>query len=422
MRLPVSLREPQYRRYVAANVFSLQGIWAQRTVVAWLAWELSGSASWVGIVAFLSFAPTFVSGPVFGVYADRGDLRRAALQVQFAIIAVALALFALLAAGALTLAALAAVALAQGVAISAHHPIRLALTPRLAPRTALPNAIAISAINFNLARLTGPAIAGYALDAFGATATVGVCAALLLPMAATVPTLSPRPADGPQTTEVGLAAALTEGLRFAWGTPVIRAALLLTVVFAVAVRGYLELLPVVADGAFARGATGLGELMAAAGAGALTAALTLSTRDWVTEARVPPATIVAVFVGFAAAAGAATSPVWIGAVALTAVAGFCGTVIGVTLQSVVQIATDDAHRGRVLSLWIIVGVGSAVVGALFMGAVADLFGIGRTVAGASALGAVAAGVIRYRRWRMRRSSASRNRDRSALEKGRPPPP
>lgn len=422
MRLPPSLREPQYRRYVATNVFALQGMWAQRTVVAWLAWELSGSASWVGVIAFLSFAPTLVSGPVFGVYADRTDLKRAALFVQAAIVVVGLTLFALLTFGALTLGALAAVALAQGVAISAHHPVRLALTPRLAPREALANAIAISSLNFNLARLIGPAAGGYAIAVYGAGPTVALTVVLFLPMMAVIPTLRPRAPEGPPTDDATLLAALTEGARFAWETPVIRAALLLTVVFSTVVRGYLELLPVVADGVFARGASGLGELMAAAGAGALSAAVLLTTRDWVREARVPPGTVVAVFVGFAAAPLAAASPVWPGALVFTGLAGFCGTIIGVTLQSVVQMAVDDAHRGRVLSLWIMVGVGSAVIGALAMGVLADRFGLGATMTVAAALGAFVAAAIRYQRWRMRRSSASRNLDRSALEKGRPPPP
>ncbi|MEO1611971.1 MAG: MFS transporter, partial [Pseudomonadota bacterium] len=66
MRLPPALRAPQYRRYVAANFFALQGVWAQRTIIAWLAWEMTEQASWVGLIAFLSFAPTLVSGPVFG--------------------------------------------------------------------------------------------------------------------------------------------------------------------------------------------------------------------------------------------------------------------------------------------------------------------------------------------------------------------
>ncbi|MEM7524263.1 MAG: MFS transporter [Pseudomonadota bacterium] len=422
MRPPPSLIEPQYRRYVAANFFALHGMWAQRTVVAWLAWELSGSASWVGVIAFLSFAPTFLSGPVFGVYADRADLRRAAMYVQYAMIVVGAALALMILSGALTIWGLACVALAQGVAISAHHPVRLALTPRLAPREALANAIAISSLNFNLARLLGPAAGGYAIAAWGAGWTTVGTVALYLPVIVVIAGLTPRPASGAPTAPVSVAAALSEGARFAWETPSVRAAMALTVVFATIVRGYLELLAVVADGAFERGAAGLGELMAAAGAGALTAALMLTARDWVTEPRVPRITVFAAFGGFAAAAGASASPVWAGALALTAVTGFCGTIVGVTMQSVVQLAVDDRRRGRVLSLWIMVGIGSAVIGALVMGVLADAVGLGPTMIGASTIGAGAVGYVRYQRWRIRRSNISRNRDLSALENGRPPPP
>lgn len=374
MRLPPALREPQYRLYALGNLFSLQGMWAQRTVIAWLAWELTHSASWVGVISFLSFAPTLVSGPVFGVLADRADLKRAVILVQTALAVVAAALWLALLSGALDILGLAAIALAQGVTISAHHPTRMALTPRLAPRAALPNAIAISSLNFNLARLTGPAWAGLAIAGIGADWTAGITVLLFAPVVTILARLSPRPAEGEPSARTGLAAALTEGAAYAWTTPAIRFALLLTSVFAFLVRGFLELLPVMADGVFDRGASGLGALMAAAGAGALLSAIYLASRDVVTEARAPREVIAALFGGYAALAGISLAPSWPMVVALTGFAGVCGTMVGVSLQSVVQLALDDQRRGRVMSLWIMVGIGAAALGSIFLGALIDFIG------------------------------------------------
>ncbi|MEM7546504.1 MAG: MFS transporter [Pseudomonadota bacterium] len=385
MRLPPALQEPQYRTYVIGNFFSLQGMWALRTVIAWLAWELSGSATWVGIVAFLSFAPTLVSGPIFGVYADRADLRKAAMVTQGAMAATATVLFLIASTGLLTLITLALVSTAQGIAISAHHPVRLALTPRLAPRAALANAIAISSLNFNLARLTGPALGGYGLAVLGAEATILVTVFLFAPVILLLSTLQPRAPNAVARERVTVLVALTDGARHALAHPGIRDAMLLTTLFALVVRGFLELLPVIADGVFQRGPVGLGEIMAAAGAGALTAAMILSARDQVTEPRPPLLSIAAIFTGLVTAALTATTEMWPLALCLVAITGFCGTIVGVTMQSVVQLALTDEYRGRVMSLWVMVGVGAAAIGGLLMGVVADLAGFAPTIWFASGL-------------------------------------
>ena len=157
MEFPAALREAQFRNYALANMFSLNAIWGQRTIVAWLAWDLTGSATWVGLIAFLNFVPTMISGPIFGALADRIDLRMSALAVQLSEMIITGALLALYVGGVLDIYVLAAVSLVFGVVISAHHPTRMALTPRLVPKSALANAVAISSLNFNFARLIGPA-------------------------------------------------------------------------------------------------------------------------------------------------------------------------------------------------------------------------------------------------------------------------
>lgn len=430
MRAPPALADPGYRLFISGNFFALQGMWAQRTIIGWLAWELTGSAASVGIIAFLSFSPTLISGPIFGVLADRSDLRRAAIKVQVAMALVSFLLFAALAAGVLTLTLLSALALAQGVTVSAHHPIRMALTPRIAPKGALANAIAISSLNFNLARLSGPVIGGYAIAHFGAAPAQAAVTVLMLPVAWVLLRIRPRARSGAAAAPAGFFASLREGAQYAATHPSIRSAMALTIVFATIVRGLMELLPVIADGVFARGASGLGELMAAAGAGALAAALWLASGDAVRENDgAPPSpplrTLLALYFGFAAVGALSIAPGWPLALAATVLIGFCSTLVGVTMQSVVQLAVDDAHRGRVMSLWIMVGIGSASIGALAMGAMAELIGVALTLqlaAGSGAAFIAALMAADYSRRRISRSSASRKRDLSALEKGRPPPP
>ncbi|WP_340108845.1 MFS transporter [Pikeienuella sp. HZG-20] len=430
MRLPIALMDPGYRLFTAGNFFALQGMWAQRTIVAWLAWELSGSAGWVGLIAFFSFAPTLVSGPIFGVLADRSDLRHAVLLTESALALVSAILFLALILDMLTLGALSALALAQGIAISAHNPMRMALTPRLVRRPAIANAIAIGSMNFNLARLSGPAVAGYAIAHFGAPATQGVVALMPLPVIAALFVIRAYPATGTPSPRIGIFASIREGARYVASHPPIRSAMALMATFASVVRGVMELFPVIADGIFERGASGLGALMAAAGAGAFTAALWLATSDSVREREgesphPPLRTYFALFGGFSAMTLLTVAPTWPAALALVTMIGFCSTIAGVTMQSVVQIAVSDAYRGRVMSLWIMTGIGGASLGSLTMGAAADLFGVGVTLRFTALTGAALIAVLLLlaaHRRRSSRSSASRNLERAAFEKGRPPPP
>ena len=66
-----------FRHYLACVSIALHGMWVQRLVVAWLAWDVSSSPAFVGFTAFLSFAPTMITGPFFGVLADRIEIRNA---------------------------------------------------------------------------------------------------------------------------------------------------------------------------------------------------------------------------------------------------------------------------------------------------------------------------------------------------------
>jgi MFS family permease len=107
----------------------------QRVTLAWLAWERTGSAGFVGLVAALSLSPTLVAGPLFGVMADRVNIRRAAFDHQWRDGRLILAVLAL----ALPVGGgrwrRGGAALAIGViATSAHHPVRMSLGPRLVPR------------------------------------------------------------------------------------------------------------------------------------------------------------------------------------------------------------------------------------------------------------------------------------------------
>lgn len=379
-----AFRDPQFSRFFVGVFFAVQAIWVQRVTLAWLAWETTRSAGFVGFVAALSLVPTLVAGPFFGVLADRVNIRRAALTTNGAMAGIlAILAISLPAVGAW---GLAVAAFAIGITSSAHHPVRMSLGPRLVPRDLVQHVVAVTALNFNLARLVAPVLAGSIIASAGAGVALWVSVVCYMPMLAILPGLHPR--DLPPRDRAPFLAELRGGLRYAAETPLIREALILTLIFATLVRGALEVLPVLADGAFEQGAAGLGMLTAAAGAGALGSAILKAWGAGAAGASIPGSVLVATGLGFAAIMGMGLAPTWPLALFATGLAGFTATWCGVSLQAAIQTELPDAYRGRVMSLWVVVGFGTVAIGAGLIGGLAEVMEIGPALVAAGALGAV----------------------------------
>ena len=131
-----------------------------RIAVSWLAWELTGSAFWVGVVAFCDLAPAVVVSPIAGAIADRADRLRLTMFSQAAIGLNAALIAALVALGWMNIWLLLVLEVLGGIAASFAQPARQSLMPGLVPRADLPAAVALNSLTFNVARFIGPALAG----------------------------------------------------------------------------------------------------------------------------------------------------------------------------------------------------------------------------------------------------------------------
>src|ERR1700757_4985347 len=132
----------------------------QRVAVGWLAWTLTHSGTWLGIVSMAEFFPVVFLSPLAGALADRRDRVGIIPVAQIAGIIEATLLAALVYTNAITIELLFVLTLLLGVFNAVAQPSRLALIPTLVDRPSLPSALAINAIIFNSARFIGPAIAG----------------------------------------------------------------------------------------------------------------------------------------------------------------------------------------------------------------------------------------------------------------------
>jgi MFS family permease len=358
--------------------------------VGWQVYDLTGSAWDLGLVGLLQFVPALLLALPAGQLIDRWHRGRI-LATCMAVLAVAAASLALAShEGWVTRDGLLALSVLLGAVRAFQLPATQALTPLLVPPAMLSRALAFSSGGLQGAVIAGPAIGGFVYGA-GAAAVYGLCTALFGLAAAL--TLVIRYEHAPPPHEPVNAATLLAGVRFVFAHKVVLGAISLDL-FAVLLGGATALLPMFAKDVLQVGPTGLGFLRAAPAMGALGMSLWLSRRP-ITR-RAGPKLLVAVAVyGAAQLAFGLSSLFWLSLLAL-AVSGAADMVSVIVRQTLVQLETPDAMRGRVSAVnGLFIGA-SNQLGEFRAGATAALIGaVGSVVIGG--LGTLAVAAL-WRRW------------------------
>lgn len=390
--------EPRFARYFPSSLFSTLGSWIVRFLVGYSAWTLTGSAFWVGVVAGLMLAPTFLLSPLFGILAERINPRNGIMATLAAHALIALAAGAAETFGLLTLPMLLVLATTLGAATAAHTPIRLALVPRLVGRNALPSAIGISAMTFNTARILGPAAGAWLIAHFSVAAAYTVAGLLF---AGALPVLAAlRDVEAPPPRAAGsFARQLREGVAYARQHPGIRLIFAFTLLNGLLGRTVIELLPALNGQLLGGDSTTLATLTASAGAGSIAGGLIVSRQSG-RETRL---------LALVAAALGGGGLMLALATLLDGLSAFCGlialvslitTMAGTGSQALAQLTVDEAFRGRVLSLWTVLAMGAPALGGLLMGTAADRLGFPVVLTAFGAAGALAALLLFRRRGAM----------------------
>lgn len=335
---------------------------------------MTGSAFWVGMVAFCDLAPAVVFSPIAGAIADRMDRVRLTMISQAAIGLQAVAVAVLIGTGELTIGLLLLLEVCSGIAASFAQPARQSLMPGLVPAADLPAAVACNSLCFNVARFIGPAIAGPLIAVWGVVPAVAFNALAYLFATCTMPFLRvAAEARRGHAPDGSVFADVAAGFRYAGGHPGIGPLLLFAAVASVLLRGVQEILPPFVDRLFARGPEGLAMLTASIGIGALASGLWVASRgrlEGAARLAVSAVAAQAVFtMGFVATG---FFPL---ALACAALMGAAGSVHGISVQTLVQSAALPAMRGRVLSLWGMIVRACPASGALVLGAAGEVFGL-----------------------------------------------
>ena len=334
-------QQPDFRRFWLSRLTGTAGGQMLLVALGWQMYDLTGSAWDLGLVGLLQFLPALLLALPAGHLVDRHERRHVLAIVLVAQTALAAALAGASAAGWLGREMLLAVSLALGALRAFHMPASQALLPQLVGAAWLPRAMAASAVALQTAIIAGPALGGFVYAA-GAHAVYGLAALGFATALACTLRLNPKP--NPRWREPMSADTLLAGLRFIAQRPVMLGAVSL-VLFAVLLGGAAALLPIFARDILHTGPWGLGLLRAAPAAGALLMSLLLTR--WPVQRRAGAWLLgsVAVYGITMLAFGLSTHLLW--SMAALAASGAADMVNVVIRQTMVQLATPDAMRGRV---------------------------------------------------------------------------
>ncbi len=387
-----------YRLFATGNGISQVGYWIQRVAQGWLAWQLTHSGTWLGLVAAADLIPNVVISPFAGALADRVDRIRVIRLTQIVAIVQAWVLAILSFSGVITIQELFLLIFLLGFINAFNQPARLALIPSLVDSESLPAAVAINSLIFNLARFIGPAIAGVVIAATGVGLAFVLNACSYVAFSVMLAKVQvPPERHAPQRNFFRQS---FEGFFYAVRHPGIGQMMILFAVTTVGIRGYNELFPGFADNIYHRGAQGLAWLTATVGLGAMTGGVWILLRHTGMRGLTSLAINHTLVMSLSVLAFAATTSYWF-ALATVFVGGFAQTVSGISAQTLVQTAVPSVMRGRVMAFYGMVFRAGPALGALISGWLATQLGFRLPVAAGAAICVVSWGWARLRQEQMR---------------------
>lgn len=357
-----------YAYYIGGMTPNLITLWMQRVGIGWLAWELTESTIWLGLVAAADLAPMLFLAPFAGVAVDRGNplrIQRIATALEV-LQALALGIFTLL--GMMQIELLFALSLMLGCVHPYATASRHAMIPSLVPREIYATAVAMDSALFNASRFLGPALAGLVITLSGAGGTfiVNACGcAIFLWGLFQVDALPPK-RDQARRSVWG---DVRSSLSYIRGHIGIAVLFVLVTVMSTFARPVQDMLPGFSGEVFNKGAIGLAWLTSSMGIGAMASAVWIAARGRVTGLT---ASVVFGCLGLSLAiiGFVATDNLYVASV-FCALIGFTMNSVSTSAQTLVQFTVGDDMRGRVMSFYALVYRGTPAIGAVVVGALSE---------------------------------------------------
>ncbi|HOP62354.1 MAG TPA: MFS transporter [Spirochaetota bacterium] len=367
----LSLKEINFRYFLAGQSISLIGTWMQRTAQQWLVYSLTNSPFLLGLLGVCQFAPIMLLSLFAGVYVDRYPKKRILLITQTVSMLQAFIISVLVFSGYVKYWHVFILAGILGLSNTFDMPTRQSFFIELVGRDNVKNAIGLNSTIVNIARIAGPAAAGVIMAGPG----IGFCFFLnalsyifvifsLLKIKAYAKNI--------RVKKQHILAEVSDGLKYIRNNGIVFYAILSMLVIGTFAMNTNVLIPVFAAEVLKQGPRGFSFLLSAMGTGALAGSLYFAARSR-GEGRKNGIAIYSVILALALiAAGFATSYSLL--LAVLVILGFFNMLLMGTANSTVQLNTSDEYRGRAMSVYILVFAGTTPVGNFITGTIAQSLG------------------------------------------------
>ena len=387
-----SLRVFNYRLWAVGSLVSNVGTWMQRTAQDWLVLTqlTHHNASAVGTVMALQFGPQLLLLPWTGVAADRYNQRKLLMATQATSGLLALILGLLTVTGIVQLWHVYLLAFLSGCASAFDAPVRQTFVAELVGDGDLPNAVALNSTSFNAGRMVGPAAAGMAI------ATIGTGWAFLANGLSFIAVLTSlfflrkselRPNARARRSQGGFA----EAIRYVWARPDLKAMLVMLFLIGTFGLNFPIFISTMAASVFHSDARGYGVLSSMMAIGTMSGALFAAGRK---RLEFKSLLIGAAMFGLGCTLAAIAPGYWLFAAALV-ITGMAALTFTNTSNSLMQLSTEPAMRGRVMALRVAIALGGTPIGAPIVGWVADHLGPRWSLGVGALSGLLAAAVAVY---------------------------
>ena len=385
-----ALRHRNFRLFWFGQIVSLSGTWLQLAARQWLIYRLTGSPLALGYISFLGMLPAVPVALIGGAIVDRVPKRKLIVLTQAGLMLQALLLAALTWSGVIQVWHLVLLELMSGVLGAIDMPARQAFVVEMVGKDDLMNAVALNSAIFSAARAVGPAIGGLLIAALGEAGCFIVNGVSYLPVIGglLLMRITDRPAE---RGAASLSSNMIEGFRYLLHQRVLVGLISLMAVIGLVGMTHITLMPVFARDVLSGGAERYGFLLAAIGIGAVIGALGVASLKqgrrgrWLLGGSLGLASALVLF-------GLSRRVLWSWIALVGAGAAFIA--VQALINSLIQTSVEDRLRGRVMSIYSLLFLGSQQLGALAAGAGAQLASAPLVVlAGALVTGAYGIGLM-----------------------------
>jgi len=375
-----ALRNRRFTAYILTAACADAGYWIATIAQSWLVLTLTDSALWLGLVAGVGQLPYLLFSLVGGSIADRFDRRAIIALNNTGIAVISLVTAALIFTHTITIVSLLILSFALGTIFAIEQPVDRAWLYDLVDRKLLDTSIALSSLEWAVARTIGPALGGAAVAFIGIAAGYVAFAVLVMPLTVLALVLAKRHARAPEDAASDDRNANRERAIVAFSAFI--------ATFSIGVTPYITLLPEIAKHTFGADARGFGALAAAGGVGAILSAVTLALAgDLRHRGRI---TAICALVGALLLVAFTRVHRFDVALVLLAAMGAVDTLMYALANTYVQAIASAARRGWANAVFSLAFLGGMPIGSVLLGSLAQRFGSASVLALSGCLVALSA--------------------------------